>query len=116
MDVSLLIDALRESWRSVFPGTLERALASALLVFVFAGTTSKNAHRVLAPIAVGCALFALLLMTSPFSLGSLNPARSTATALFGGQVALSQLWLFWVAPIAGAVLGGLASRYVQNGD
>jgi aquaporin Z len=50
----------------------------------------------------------------PLSAGPRNPARSTATAIFGGSVALSSLWLFWVAPIVGGVIGGLIGRWLQE--
>ena len=53
-------------------------------------------------------------MAIPVSNASLNPARSTATAIFGGTEALTSLWLFWVAPIAGGVLGGVLSRWLQE--
>jgi aquaporin Z len=88
-------------------------VATALFVFVIVGATSKQAVAGMAPVAIGFALFVLLLVTVPISNGSLNPARSTGTALFGGAVALQQLWLFWVAPIVGGVIGGLLARAVQ---
>ena len=91
---------------------IAETLATALLVFVYVGAVPKHAARGFAPIAVGCAIAALLLATIPISNGSLNPARSTATALFGGQLAVSQLWLFWAAPFVGAVFGGLLARWI----
>jgi aquaporin Z len=91
-------------------------VATALFLFVIVGVTSKKAVAGLAPVAIGFALFVLLLITVPMSNGSLNPARSTGTALFGGPLALSQLWLFWVAPIVGGVIGGLLARAVQDDE
>ena len=91
-------------------------VATALLVLVYAGVTSSRAVSHLAPIAVGAAMIPLLLLTLPISGGGLNPARSSAMALFGGGEAIGQLWLFWVAPLAGAILGGLLSRLVHSGD
>jgi aquaporin Z len=65
-----------------------------------------------APIAIGLALTAIHLMAIPISNASVNPARSLATALFGGATALSQVWLFWVAPLLGGWLGGSAGRWL----
>jgi len=95
---------------------LAEALATGLLVIVFAGATSRHAASFMAPVAVGSAFAALLLLTLPIDNGGLNPARSTASALLGGQVALAQLWLFWAAPIVGAIVGGLISRVVTPVD
>ena len=68
-----------------------------------------------APIAIGLALTLFHLVAIPVSNASLNPARSTATAIFGGAEALGSLWLFWVAPIAGGVIGGcLPVRWLQE--
>ena len=66
------------------------------------------------PLAVGFATVALYLLAIPVSGGGLNPARSLATALFGGTDALLQLWIFWVAPILGAVLGGVLGRLITD--
>jgi aquaporin Z len=95
---------------------LAEVVATALFVFIIVGATSKGAPAGMAPVAIGFALFVFLLMLIPITNGSLNPARSTGTALFGGAVPLQQLWLFWVAPIVGGVIGGLVARYVQSED
>lgn len=95
---------------------LAEALATALLVIVFAGATSRHAASIMAPIAVGSGLAALMLLMLPIDNGGLNPARSTASALLGGPIAIAQLWLFWAAPIVGAVVGGLISRIVTPVD
>lgn len=95
---------------------LAEAVATALLVIVFAGATSRHAASIMAPIAVGSAFAALMLLTMPIDNGGLNPARSTASALLGGQLALAQLWLFWAAPIVGAVIGGVIARFVTTVD
>jgi aquaporin Z len=95
---------------------LAETIATALLVIVFAGATSRHAASIMAPIAVGSAFAALMLLTIPIDNGALNPARSTASALLGGRQALAQLWLFWDAPIVGAILGGLVARYVTDVD
>jgi aquaporin Z len=67
-----------------------------------------------APIAIGLTLTFVHLAAIPVSNASVNPARSTATAIFGGGAALSSLWLFWVAPIVGGVIGGYVSRWLQE--
>ncbi len=95
---------------------LAEAFATALLVIVFAGATSRHAASIMAPIAVGSGFAAMMLLTLPIDNGGLNPARSTASALLGGQLALSQLWLFWVAPMVGAIIGGLIARFVTAVD
>lgn len=89
-------------------------VATALFVYVIVGVTSRGAPAGFAALAIGLALFVCVLVTIPISNGSINPARSTATALFGGADALAQLWLFWVAPIIGGVIGGILSKAVQS--
>ena len=91
-----------------------RSGVTALFLIVIVGATSGKAPAGFAPIAIGLALAAFHLMTIPVSNASLNPARSTATALFGGGTALAQLWLFWVAPILGGVIGGVVARFLQD--
>jgi len=65
-------------------------------------------------IAVGATLAAVHIMAIPISNASVNPARSFGSAMFGGTAALSQLWLFWVAPILGGVIGGALARWLQE--
>ena len=89
---------------------------TALFLIVIVGVTSKRAPAGFAPIAIGLALTFFHLVSIPVSNASLNPARSTATAIFGGAEALQTLWLFWVAPILGGVLGGLAGKWLQADD
>ncbi|GII98590.1 aquaporin Z [Sediminihabitans luteus] len=86
---------------------LIEVLATAVFVGVILGVTSKRANTKLAPIAIGLALASLIMVTAPFTNASLNPARSTAAAVFAGDWALSQLWLFWVAPLVGGAIAGL---------
>lgn len=93
---------------------LIEAILSALLLVVIMGATSKRAAAMFAPVAIGLAYAAFYLVALPVSNASLNPARSTAAAVFAGGRALADLWLFWVAPILGAVIGGVASRWLQN--
>ena len=83
---------------------------------VILGATSKAAAPGFAGIAIGLALTLIHLISIPVTNTSVNPARSTGQALFVGGWALQQLWLFWVAPIAGAVLAGLVSRFLNEED
>jgi len=86
---------------------------TALFLIVIVGATSKRAPAGFAPIAIGLALTLFHLIAIPVDNASLNPARSTATAIFGGAQALQTLWLFWVAPILGGVIGGAISKWLQ---
>ncbi len=87
----------------------------ALLTFVFLliilGATDRRAPQGFAPIAIGLGLTLIHLISIPVTNTSVNPARSTGPAVFVGGWALSQLWLFWVAPILGAILAGGLSRW-----
>ena len=85
-------------------------------VFVIMGSTHGSAPKGFAPIAIGLCLTLIHLISIPVTNTSVNPARSTGPALFVGGWALSQLWLFWVAPLLGAALGGLAYRWVGGGE
>ena len=76
-------------------------------LFVILGSTSKRAPAGFAPVAIGLCLTLIHLISIPVTNTSVNPARSTGPALFVGGWALSQLWLFWVAPLLGGALGGL---------
>ena len=87
---------------------------TALFVMVIVGSTSPNAPGQFAPIAIGLALVLFHLVAIPVSNASLNPARSTATAILGGAAPMKCLWLFWVAPIAGGVIGGWVSAWLQT--
>jgi aquaporin Z len=84
-------------------------------LFVILGSTHGNAPRGFAPIAIGLCLTLIHLISIPVTNTSVNPARSTGVALFAGGWALQQLWLFWVAPLVGAALAGLAYHWV-GGD
>jgi len=81
-----------------------------MFVLVIMGATDGRAPAGFAPIAIGLALTLIHLVSIPVTNTSVNPARSTGPALFVGGWAIQQLWLFWVAPLAGAVLGGLLYR------
>ena len=86
-----------------------------MFLIVILGATDKRAPAGFAPIAIGLCLTLIHLISIPVTNTSVNPARSTGVAVFVGGWALEQLWLFWIAPIAGALLGGLAYRgFVQS--
>jgi aquaporin Z len=93
---------------------LTETVITALFLVVIVGATSKRAPAGFAPIAIGLALTMFHLVAIPISNASLNPARSTATAIFGGPHAIETLWLFWVAPILGGVIGGIGCRWLQD--
>ena len=97
------------AWGSAF-------LAELVLTFVFLlvilGVTGEDSLSGFAPLAIGLALTLIHLISIPVTNTSVNPARSTGPALFVGGWALEQLWMFWLAPILGAVLAGLAHRFV----
>jgi aquaporin Z len=83
-----------------------------IFLFVIMGSTDERAPAGFAPIAIGLCLTLIHLISIPVTNTSVNPARSTGPALFVGGWALEQLWLFWVAPIVGAVLGGAVFRWL----
>ena len=81
-------------------------------LLIILGATDKRAPAGLAPIAIGLGLTLIHLISIPVTNTSVNPARSTGVALFVGDWAIEQLWLFWVAPMVGALLGALAYRFI----
>ena len=95
-------------------------VAETVLTFMFLmiilGSTDQRAPKGLAPIAIGLALTLIHLISIPVTNTSVNPARSTGPAIFVGGWAISQLWLFWVAPIIGAALAGVAYAFVFAGE
>ncbi|MBI3701294.1 MAG: aquaporin [Afipia sp.] len=97
----------------VSAGLLEIVI-TALFLLVIVSVTGVRAPVAFAPIAIGFALVLFHLMAIPVTNASLNPARSTATALFGGPTAMQSLWLFWVAPIIGGVIGGVIARWLHD--
>ncbi len=84
-------------------------------LIVILGSTDRLAPNGFAPIAIGLALTLIHLISIPVTNTSVNPARSTGVAVFAGGLAISQLWLFWIAPILGAVLGALTYRAIEGG-
>ncbi len=89
---------------------------TAFFLLVILGSTSRRAPAGFAPIAIGLCLTLIHLISIPVTNTSVNPARSTSQALFAGGEYIMQLWLFWVAPIIGAVIAGLISRFLESED
>ena len=85
-------------------------------LFVILGATHGSAPHGFAPIAIGLCLTLIHLISIPVTNTSVNPARSTGPALFAGGAALDQLWLFWVAPLLGALLAGFVYRWLSPND
>jgi aquaporin Z len=99
-------------WQSCF---IIEAVLTAVFVFVIHGATANKAGGTIAPLAIGLCLVVIHLVSIPVTNTSVNPARSTATAVFAGGPALMQLWLFWVAPLVGGIVGGRLSTGVAAG-
>lgn len=93
---------------------LAEMLATFFFVLIIMRVTAPGAAPGFAPIAIGLALTLIHLVLIPVTNTSVNPARSTGPALLAGGEYISQLWLFWVAPIAGGVLGALAARWLGD--
>jgi aquaporin Z len=89
-------------------------ILTAVFLIVIMGATRNRANGSVAPITIGGALALIHLISIPITNTSVNPARSTAMAVFAGSGALSQLWLFWLAPIVGAVIGALLYRVMDR--
>lgn len=99
---------------SMTAALVTEVVLTAFFLFVIMGSTDKRAPAGFAPIAIGLCLTLIHLISIPVTNTSVNPARSTGVALFVGDWALSQLWLFWVAPIVGAAIGALAYKAVAE--
>jgi aquaporin Z len=93
---------------------VDEVVMTFFFLFVIIGTTSKGAAVGFAGIPIGFALTLIHLVSIPVTNTSVNPARSTGPALFAGAPYIHQLWLFWVAPIIGAVVAGLLSRWMYE--
>lgn len=85
-----------------------------MFLIIILGATDKRAPQGFAPIAIGLGLTLIHLISIPVTNTSVNPARSTGVAIFQGDWAISQLWLFWLAPIVGAVLAGVVYRWFES--
>ena len=97
---------------SLAAAALTEIVMTAMFLFVILGATAKDAPPAFGGLAVGLALTLIHLISIPVTNTSVNPARSTGPALFVGGWALAQLWLFWVAPLVGAVIGGFAYKWL----
>ena len=106
--------ALSPGGYTVAAAFLCEVVLTAVFLVVIMGATHGRAPAGFAPIAIGLALTLIHLISIPVTNTSVNPARSTAVALFAGSGAISQLWLFWVAPILGAAIGGLAYKWIGS--
>src|SRR5436190_928511 len=99
---------------SVIAGFLTELVLTAGFLFVIMGATDTRAPSGFAPLAIGLALTLIHLISIPITNTSVNPARSTGPALLVGGWALAQLWLFWLAPILGGIVGGAAYRWLAT--
>lgn len=97
---------------SMAAGFVCELVMTAMFVIIILGATDKRAPAGLAPIAIGLALTLIHLISIPVTNTSVNPARSTGPALMVGGWAIAQLWMFWVAPLLGAVVGGGVYRWL----
>ncbi|RSR56322.1 aquaporin, partial [Acinetobacter baumannii] len=87
---------------------------TAFFLIIILGATDRRAPAGFAPIAIGLGLTLIHLISIPVTNTSVNPARSTGVAFFAETAALSQLWLFWIAPILGAVIGAIIYKVVAG--
>ena len=97
---------------SMASGFVTEVVMTAMFLVVILGATDKRAPAGFAPIAIGLCLTLIHLISIPVTNTSVNPARSTGPALIVGGWAIAQLWMFWVAPIVGAVIGGVVYRWI----
>lgn len=95
---------------------LAEFLLTAFFLIVIMGATDRWANGKFAGIAIGLALTLIHLISIPITNTSVNPARSLSQAVFVGGNAMSQLWLFWVAPILGGIVGGLIYKFLLQRD
>lgn len=93
---------------------ITEVLTTFIFIFIIVGTTSKGAAAGFAGIPIGLALVLIHLISIPVTNTSVNPARSTGPALFAGAEYVAQLWLFWLAPIAGAIAAGVVGRWLYE--
>ena len=101
---------------SMMAALLTEVVMTFMFLIIILGATDKRAGKGFAPIAIGLGLTLIHLISIPVTNTSVNPARSTAVAVFAGDWAMSQLWLFWVAPIVGALLAGFVYRWFERGE
>jgi len=99
---------------SMASGFLAEFVMTLMFLVIILGATDRRAPQGLAPIAIGLALTLIHLVSIPVTNTSVNPARSTGPAVFVGDWALGQLWLFWIAPILGALVAGYVYRWLGD--
>jgi aquaporin Z len=99
---------------SLLAALVTEIVMTMFFLLIILGATDKRAPQGFAPIAIGLALTLIHLISIPVTNTSVNPARSTGVAIFVGGWALAQLWLFWVAPIVGGVLGGFVHKWLSK--
>ena len=97
---------------SLLAGLICEIVMTMMFLIIILGATDKRAPQGFAPLAIGLGLTLIHLISIPVTQTSVNPARSTGVAVFVGGWAIAQLWLFWVAPIGGAVLGAAVYRFI----
>jgi aquaporin Z len=101
---------------SMFAALIAEVVMTAFFLIIILGATGKGVPAGFASIAIGLALTLIHLISIPVTNTSVNPARSTAVAIFVGGWAIQQLWLFWVAPIIGGILGALIHKSLLNNE
>jgi aquaporin Z len=101
---------------SLLAALITEVVMTLFFLLVILGATDKRAPAGFAPIPIGLALTLIHLISIPVTNTSVNPARSTGVAVFVGDWAVGQLWLFWVAPIIGALLGAAVYRFIGSED
>jgi aquaporin Z len=101
---------------SLLAALIAEVVMTMMFLVVILGATDKRAPQGLAPIAIGLCLTLIHLISIPVTNTSVNPARSTGVAIFVGDWAVAQLWLFWLAPIVGALIGAAIYRYIGSAE
>ena len=101
---------------SLFAGLITEIVMTMMFLLVILGATDDRAPKGFAPISIGLCLTLIHLISIPVTNTSVNPARSTGVAVYAGGWAITQLWLFWIAPIIGALIGAAIYRYIGSED
>jgi len=99
---------------SLLAALVTEVVMTAMFILVILGATDRRAPQGFAPVAIGLCLTLIHLISIPVTNTSVNPARSTGVAIFAGGWAVAQLWLFWVAPIIGGILGAVLYRSIAS--
>lgn len=107
-------DAYSPGGYSIVAALIAELVMTFFFLIIILGATNKRAPQAMAGVAIGLALTLIHLVTIPVTNTSVNPARSTSQAIFVGGWAIRQLWLFWLAPIVGAALAGIAYRFLAE--